>query len=218
MPVIVEEEGRRRFSVDDPKDTTPEIARILVAWLCRSPIGVSAVQQAARLFPPPAEVREAGPAELIREGVFVRPEYVRCNKRRCKNDEHGPYWYCYRRINGRWKREYVGRERPKSEAFWTISDARKTVEELLGYQQLNDEQISTLRGIANAMGAIADDADALEVEQASRRRLLDEERFRTKQAQKCFEQLLAKARQPGGISTEEAQHLQRLADWLSFDH
>lgn len=219
MSVVVDlEKGRRPLSIDDPKDATPEIVKFLVEWLCRSPVGISAVQQAATLLPPPAELREAGPAEQVREGVFVRPEYVRCNKARCKKDEHGPYWYSYRRINGKWKREYVGKEHPRAEDLWTLEDAQRTIAELLRLRRLDREQMNTLCQIANAMGAIAEDAKALELQRAARNRLVEEEKLSAEHARREFEELSTAVRQGRELSPEEAKQLQSAADFLSFNH
>lgn len=43
-----------------------------------------------------------------------RSEYVRCG-RRCGGCPHGPYWYRYRRQDGRVKKEYCGRVDPRED-------------------------------------------------------------------------------------------------------
>jgi hypothetical protein len=53
----------------------------------------------------PAEARET-----------YRQEYTRCGRPHCKHcvkgPGHGPYWYAYRRENGKLRKRYVGKERP----------------------------------------------------------------------------------------------------------
>ncbi len=45
-----------------------------------------------------------------------RQEYIRCNRERCKRcadggQGHGPYWYAYRREDGKLRKRYIGKER-----------------------------------------------------------------------------------------------------------
>ncbi len=54
--------------------------------------------------------RPAEPHETYRQ------EYIRCNKERCKRcadggQGHGPYWYAYRREDGKLRKRYIGKER-----------------------------------------------------------------------------------------------------------
>lgn len=50
-------------------------------------------------------------------GGYLRQEYSKCGKERCKKcatgQGHGPYWYRYTyRKGGGHKREYVGKQKP----------------------------------------------------------------------------------------------------------
>jgi hypothetical protein len=43
-------------------------------------------------------------------------EYVKCGKRTCKNcsagQGHGPYWYAYWTVEGKTRKQYIGKELP----------------------------------------------------------------------------------------------------------
>lgn len=43
-------------------------------------------------------------------------ESVKCGKAGCKKCPHGPYWYRYREVKGRTKKEYVGKDRWRFQA------------------------------------------------------------------------------------------------------
>lgn len=50
------------------------------------------------------------------ENKTYRLEGVRCGKEKCKcagGRLHGPYWYCYVRVEGRVKSQYVGKRLPR---------------------------------------------------------------------------------------------------------
>lgn len=40
-----------------------------------------------------------------------RQEYVKCGKSHCRSCPHGPYWYAYRKVGGKLRKRYVGKER-----------------------------------------------------------------------------------------------------------
>lgn len=52
------------------------------------------------------------------DGYTFELRYVRCGKAPCFNCDfgygHGPYWYAYKRVNGRVKSYYVGKREPAS--------------------------------------------------------------------------------------------------------
>ena len=58
-----------------------------------------------------------------REVLKIRPagkityqlEKVNCGKPNCEKCPHGPYWYGYKRVNGKLVSFYVGKELPKEE-------------------------------------------------------------------------------------------------------
>lgn len=58
-----------------------------------------------------------------REVLKIRPagkityqlEKVSCGKPNCEKCPHGPYWYGYKRVNGKLVSFYVGKELPKEE-------------------------------------------------------------------------------------------------------
>jgi hypothetical protein len=55
--------------------------------------------------------------ERAAENVTYRLEGTRCGKEKCKcaqGELHGPYWYSYRRVEGRVKSQYVGKKLPRS--------------------------------------------------------------------------------------------------------
>ncbi len=74
-----------------------------------------------------------------------RLEKGKCGKKTCKcakGQLHGPYWYAYYRVDGRLKREYVGKappgfhpavkqrsERLRQRAALEIAETRKAIEE-----------------------------------------------------------------------------------------
>ena len=51
------------------------------------------------------------------ENVTLRREFVRCSKPACKRCKdapgHGPYWYAYKREDGKVRKEYIGRHLPR---------------------------------------------------------------------------------------------------------
>src|SRR5262245_38482601 len=52
--------------------------------------------------------------EQTLKGKTYRLEKVRCGKETCKKCEqgpgHGPYWYAYWSVNGRTRKQYIGKE------------------------------------------------------------------------------------------------------------
>jgi len=44
---------------------------------------------------------------------FYQCEYVKCGKPTCKRCPHGPYWYGYKRDNGKMKKKYCGKKDPR---------------------------------------------------------------------------------------------------------
>lgn len=41
-------------------------------------------------------------------------ESVKCGRKGCKKCPHGPYWYAYRKENGKTKKRYVGKVKPET--------------------------------------------------------------------------------------------------------
>lgn len=61
--------------------------------------------------------REVVPGSTQQSGEWTyQLEYVKCGKKRCKNDRHGPYWYGYRTSGGRTVSKYFGKKRPGEQA------------------------------------------------------------------------------------------------------
>lgn len=55
---------------------------------------------------------EPEPADLSADGVWtLRHEKVLCGKANCAK-LHGPYWYGYRTLGGRTKKQYFGKKKP----------------------------------------------------------------------------------------------------------
>lgn len=47
--------------------------------------------------------------------ITYQLEKVSCGKPNCEKCPHGPYWYGYKRVNGKLVSFYVGKELPKEE-------------------------------------------------------------------------------------------------------
>ena len=68
--------------------------------------------------------QEKAPGPVVRAGreilkvemagkVTYQLERVKCGKPNCQKCPHGPYWYGYKRVGGKLKSFYVGKELPK---------------------------------------------------------------------------------------------------------
>lgn len=69
-----------------------------------------------RLAQAEAEQPQANASQAQAEHVTYRQEYVKCGKPTCtkcsEGAGHGPYWYSYRRDNGKLKKKYIGKQKP----------------------------------------------------------------------------------------------------------
>jgi hypothetical protein len=66
---------------------------------------------------------EPAPAELSADGVWtLRHEKVLCGKANCAK-LHGPYWYGYRTLGGRTKKQYFGKKKPGPANLAAAADA-----------------------------------------------------------------------------------------------
>ena len=84
--------------------------RRLDEWLHKITLKAEEAAQAERNRP-----RRQVVEERTVENSTYRLEGVRCGKDKCKCAEgklHGPYWYCYMRVEGRVKSKYVGKKLP----------------------------------------------------------------------------------------------------------
>jgi len=70
------------------------------------------------------ELQEQAPNPVLRDGreilqvrsagkITYQLEKVKCGKPNCEKCPHGPYWYGYKRVNGKLKSFYVGKELPE---------------------------------------------------------------------------------------------------------
>lgn len=48
--------------------------------------------------------------ETVWQGWTLRFQKVKCSKPNCSRCPHGPYWYAYRRVNGKLISQYIGKK------------------------------------------------------------------------------------------------------------
>jgi hypothetical protein len=158
--------------------------------------------------------------EPIRDGLVLRLQYVPCGKPKCRKepDEHGPYWYSYYLVNGRWKCEYHGRNRPPAEEFWTIDQAEEIVSGESKDQSLDDEQVAMLERLANAMAAMSEDPHAVALERRARRLVAAERQRRDDWIRQRYEELSSKTNAGAQLNSAEREELNRICGALAQDH
>ncbi len=191
----------------------------LVDRIAAVPAGKAAIRKKLASMPPEAESRVVT-EETIRDGLVLRLQYVPCGKAKCQKvpDEHGPYWYSYYLVNGRWKREYHGRNRPPAEDFWTIEQAKMYVVGVPEGMSLDDRKVTTLETLANAMAAMSEDPRAAALENRSRKLVAAERQRRDNWIRDRYDALASKRNAGADLSREERHELSRLGRILAEDH
>jgi hypothetical protein len=213
MPTILDDPGVDFASWSDEKLSW------LVDRIAAAPAGAVVIRKKLASLPPVPEGRVVT-EEPIRDGLVLRLQYVPCGKARCRKDpdEHGPYWYSYYLVNGRWKREYHGRNRPPAEAFWTIEQAEGIISVVPEGQSLDDQQVTMLETVANAMAAMSEDSRAVTLERRARRRVAAERERRDHWIRQRYEELASRRDDGAKLTDDERAELSRLGRILAEDH
>ena len=213
MPITLDDPG-----VDFAGFSEEEFSR-LVDRIAAVPAGAVAIRRKLASLPPEPDGRVVK-EEPIRDGLVLRLQYVPCGKPRCRKDpdEHGPYWYSYYLVNGRWKREYHGRNRPPADEFWTIDQAEEIVSRMADGQSLDDQQVTKLERLANAMAATSEDPRAAALERRARRLVTAERQRRDDWIRRRYEQLASKRTAGIQLTDDERADLSRLGRVLAEDH
>ena len=95
----------------------PDLDPFRKALLNMAPRDVSELRKAleterAKKEKDEARAKSEAPPALNEEGVWtLRQEKVFCGKPNC-GKPHGPYWYGYRTLGGRTKKQYFGKKKP----------------------------------------------------------------------------------------------------------
>ena len=121
-------------------------------------------------------------------------------------------------VNGRWKREYHGRNRPLAEEFWTIDQAEEIVSRVADGQSLDDQQVTKLERLANAMAATSEDPRAAAIERRARRLVTGERQRRDDWIRQRYEQLASTRNAGIQLTDDERADLSRLGRVLAEDH
>ena len=132
-------------------------------------------------------------------------------------DEHGPYWYGYGFLGGRWRARYHGRLRPDPTTMTTREQAAELLTEFTSRDALSDDQLDSMVALAMDMVTLGDpesdahaqSAQALIARERQRRDDLVLERHR---------QLLAKSLAGQELTPEEVAALQHASDLLAGEH
>lgn len=191
----------------------------LVDRIAAVPAGSIAIRRKLASLPPEADGRVVT-EEPIREGLVLRLQYVPCGKPKCRKqpDEHGPYWYSYYFVKGRWKREYHGRNRPPAEDFWTTEQAKSVIAALPQGQRLDDQQVTMLETLANAMASMSEDLRAAALEQRARQLVSAERQRRDDEIRQRYEELASRKTAGVQLTSGEREELNRICDVLAQDH
>ena len=213
MPTTLDDPGVDFAGWSDQKLTR------LVDRIAAVPAGKVAIRRKLASLPPEPESRVAK-EETIRDGLVLRLQYVPCGKARCRKDpdEHGPYWYSYYLVNGRWKREYHGRNRPPAGAFWTIEQAEKCLSSVPEGEELDDRQVTTLETLANGMAAMSEDPRAAAIEKQARTLVTTERQRRDDWIRQRYDELASKRNAGVELTRDERDELNRICGVLAQDH
>ncbi len=169
-------------------------------------------------FPPIGHGRRIEQDEPI-SGGWLRLEYVPCGNPRCRKDpdEHGPYWYSHRFLDGRWRMKYHGTSRPALEPPVAVEDARRVLDVLGGRAELTDQELTHLRRIVADLNATAGSPEML-----LRVKALDlivrEKKRRGSQLRQLHTEFLEKSLAGLPLTTEERVTFDNAADLLMEDH
>ena len=142
--------------------------------------------------PPVARGRRIEQEEYI-EGQWLRLEYVPCGSSRCKKepDEHGPYWYSYKLLGGRWRAVYFGRKRPKLRQQLNEKRVKTLLTKLETTKEIDDQAIKKLGQAVVDLSSVKG-AEAKELRVRAATLISDEEQRRETHLRKAHRQLLEK--------------------------
>jgi hypothetical protein len=167
---------------------------------------------------PVSEGRRIVSTERV-NGTILRLEYVPCGSSRCRKrpDEHGPYWYSYRLVDGKWTIRYYGTTKPASPPMISFKEAKDIIGRISKLNIIEEEDIHALYRILAAFAsddnkitiALKDSTISLIEREHMRREYLVRDRHR---------RLLSKAESGRHLNKKEQKDLENAAALLADDH